>query len=520
MNETRPLSHGWRIALLLAILAGVALRASNLRGKIFWFDEVFTAMRVAGYDEHDEIIPALYTGEIVRAGDIQRFQVLEDRSVIETVRGLARKEPQQPPFYFILARMGVRLTNDMITGTRGVSLVFGIAGLPVIYWLAWELFREQRAAWFASAITAVSPFFIRYAQEARPYSVWVFLVMVSSALLLWAIRKPSLMRWAVYALASTLMLYAHSFALLVLAGFGIYLLLIEKRLDSKVMRGFLLASGASFLAFLPWIGIMIIKRDLLITITGYLSAARPFSELLKAWSLHLSRILAAWPEAADARMIWLAIPAILLLGFALLYLVRQSKVKTWLFVLLMAVISPLALVLPDLILGGQRSVQGRYIFPALIALILALAFLLAQKTGQSNAVQARVWSIISMLILLVALVSSAASIRASTWWGLSQVDLDVLAVFNEHPGALIITDSVYGVVAPLSYRLDPDMAFILAKRPFSVAIPTGYDPIFVYQPGEELAGYLRDLPGRALHPIYERARWEGTVYHLYELVRE
>lgn len=520
MNETRPLSYGWRIILLLAILAGVALRPSNLRGKIFWFDEVFTAVRIAGYDEHDEIIPALYTGQIVRAGDIQRYQVLTDRSVIETVRGLARKEPQQPPFYFILARMAVRLTDDMIMGTRGVSLIFGIAGLLAIYWLALELFREQSAAWFAAAITAVSPFFIRYAQEARPYSLWVFLIMISGALLLRAVRKPSLLQWSAYTAATTLMLYTHTLSVLVLAGFGIYLLLTERTLKNRTVSGFFLASGASFLAFLPWIAIMIIKRDLLITIAGYLGAARPFSVLLKAWSLQLSRILTAWPEPADERMILLTIPTIVLLGIALVYLVRHSKIRVWLFILLMAVILPLAVVLPDLVLGGWRSLQARYTFPALIALILALAFLLAKKTQQPNRVRAKIWSLLTLLILLVGLVSSAASIRASTWWGLSQVDLDMLEIFNAHPGALIITDSVYGVVAPLSYRLDPDMAFILARHPFSLAIPEGYDPIYVYQPGAELAGYLQGQPNSALKLSYQRARRDGTVYHLYELVRE
>jgi hypothetical protein len=255
-------------------------------------------------------------------------------------------------------------------------------------------------------------------------------------------------------------------------------------------------------------------RRALIAVSGYLDQPLPLARLVDAWTLNLSRLLFAGPGSFDVTGPWIGAPVVLLGLLALYHLCRRAPPRPRLFVLLLVVIPVLPFVLADLILGGQRSTQERYLFASFLGLELAVAYLLAR------AVRTRLGQLLCAGLLVVGAGSSLASVQADTWWGLSQVDLDLVDLLDVPPRPLVVTDLPFGVIAPLSYRLQSDVHFVLTKLPATLTLPPGYDRIYLYQPSNQLRQRIGELPGLDQQLIYQRPREDGTVYSLYQVIRK
>jgi uncharacterized membrane protein len=505
-----------RVLVIGAVFAGVVLRFTGLERKIYWFNEVFTALRVHGYDEHDEVIPRLYTGQPVTGGQIRAFQERQpDRSLADTIRGLARKEPQQTPAYYALARLAVQASGHTIVPTRAVAALFGVLGIFAAYWFAKELFGMESAGWIAAGLMGLSPLFIRYAQEARSYTMWLTLFMLASTVFLRAVRRPGVRPWLAYAGVMTLALYSHLLSALVLVAHGLCWLAFGGLRMSWLHRGFLLAASSSVVAFSPWLLVILRRQSTFLATTGHLTSPEPFDYLIRRWLFDISHLFNAWPLRDNGPLLLLGLVALALIGYAFHHARQHASRISWLILVSMAVVPVAAFVLLDLSIGGQRSIRPRYLFPAFVAAQLAVAFLLARKWSVN-----RIWRGLTVVILLAGLVSAIVVIRERTWWGLAEVDLDILQILNEDPGALVVTDLPYGVVAPLSFRLKPDVRFLLTRIDEAPRIPAGVQDVYAYQPSEKLMRQLEDAPGSRLELIYRKARWERTVYSLYRVVRE
>ena len=109
--------------LIIIIVSGIVFRFNNLALKPYWIDESYTLLRASGYTS-EEAKQQLYNGQIIQANDILKYQkISSDRNFLGTVRGLAKEEPQHPPFYFLLTRFW-----QQIWGTSKVA----IRSLPVL----------------------------------------------------------------------------------------------------------------------------------------------------------------------------------------------------------------------------------------------------------------------------------------------------------------------------------------------------------------------------------------------------
>lgn len=104
---------------------------------------------------------------------------------------------------------------------RFPALVFGTLAVPLTWMLACRLFN-RRAGYLAGVLLAVSPFAVRYSQEARPYAlllVWV----VAAYWGLWQAYRTGRRRywgWVMAGLAGGLL--THYFALFVVAPMGLF----------------------------------------------------------------------------------------------------------------------------------------------------------------------------------------------------------------------------------------------------------------------------------------------------------
>ena len=213
------------ILLLLAVLLALGLRLYQLDAQSLWYDEGFSA-----YLAHMDV------AEITErtAADIQ------------------------PPLYYYLLHAWIGLVGDDEIPLRGLSVLFGVLTVPLMYAVAWQLFRSRWAGLLAALLVAASPLHVWYSQEVRMYSLLTFLCLLSSYFLLLAIGAKktwqNLALWPAYTLTSIAALYTHYFAFFVLAFQALYLFLVWSAAGfrpARLVAGGLISGVVTMLAYLP-----------------------------------------------------------------------------------------------------------------------------------------------------------------------------------------------------------------------------------------------------------------------------
>ncbi|HWW15059.1 MAG TPA: hypothetical protein VN310_10400 [Candidatus Dormibacteraeota bacterium] len=184
-----PAQPAWTLAsaFTVVLLAGAAtvLRFLFLARKPFWFDEAFS-VEIALLSWHD------------------------------FARLLWWREANMS-LYYVLLRGWLHFGSSPFF-IRSLSVLASLATLPAIFWLSCKLF-DRRVGLIAVALLSCNAYHIRYAQEARSYSLFVLLATLSSGFFVAALREPTPSRrslWG-YVLTSVLAVYAHFYALLLIA---------------------------------------------------------------------------------------------------------------------------------------------------------------------------------------------------------------------------------------------------------------------------------------------------------------
>jgi mannosyltransferase len=148
--------------------------------------------------------------------------------------------------YYVLLRGWVVLGTGEAT-VRLLSVLPAVAAVPISFALGRRLFG-WRVGVAAAALLAVNAFAIQYAQEARAYSLVLFLVLLSTYLFVRAVQEGGRWTWAAYVLVTALSGYAHFFAwFVVLAQLG-SLAFLDRR---PATRTLLAAYGSIAVLSLP-----------------------------------------------------------------------------------------------------------------------------------------------------------------------------------------------------------------------------------------------------------------------------
>ncbi|MEL6470733.1 MAG: glycosyltransferase family 39 protein, partial [Cyanobacteria bacterium J06623_4] len=214
----------WLMAMCVGI--GIVFRVANVAEPVYWVDEISTSMRVSGYTRA-EVRAQVATGEpISPAGLLEFVEIRRDRPVTDLVRVLSLS-PEHTPLYFVLARGWAELFGSSVAAMRSLSVVFGLLGLPAMYGLARSLFGAQvkLAGWLAMGLLAMSPFFVAYGQEARPYSLWVLLLLLMGQGLWRSLQADRWQAWVSYGGLLSLALYTSLLTGLVVVGQAVAVLL-------------------------------------------------------------------------------------------------------------------------------------------------------------------------------------------------------------------------------------------------------------------------------------------------------
>ena len=158
--------------------------------------------------------------------------------------------------YYVLLHFWLKI-GESETLVRSLSGIFAVGTVPIVYALGNRLFGP-RVATIAGFLIPLNAFFVQYAQEARGYSLFLFLASLSSYFLVRVMERPSWRICAGFVLSSVLVVYAHFFGVLLLVAQGLSLALIDRRYIP--WRAFLLSGATIFLLLIP-LGMFVITKQ-------------------------------------------------------------------------------------------------------------------------------------------------------------------------------------------------------------------------------------------------------------------
>ncbi|HTL46591.1 MAG TPA: glycosyltransferase family 39 protein [Verrucomicrobiae bacterium] len=216
-------------AFLLGItaVAALALRVLNLGKQSLWIDEIFSV-----------IAARMDASVLVRHLDMD----------------------VHPPFYFLLLKGWMALGLPQSEGgLRLLSAVLGTAVCLLAYAFGRQLFN-RRAGLAAAVILAFSAYHVRYSQELRSYELVTLLALASFYFFERLNRAPDWKNGLGYAAASFLLLYTHTFGVLVLLAQNAFYFLslgFARRWTRQPALVWLALQGLLLICYLPWLTTML-----------------------------------------------------------------------------------------------------------------------------------------------------------------------------------------------------------------------------------------------------------------------
>jgi len=221
---------GWAywLSLLLLLVAGTLLRFRCLDCKPFWFDECFSV-------------------EVARIGWRNFLHLMWWREANMSL-------------YYILLRTWLTAGQSPFF-IRSLSAILSGGTLLAVYWVAKRLYDRQ-VALIAAALFVCNAYSIRYAQEARSYALFLLLATLSSGFLVAWMRGSSLrsqfvisdsevLPWYGYVVTSVLAVYAHFYALLLIAAQSTAVRILQPHNQLAQSRNMRRVWGVIGLAVLP-----------------------------------------------------------------------------------------------------------------------------------------------------------------------------------------------------------------------------------------------------------------------------
>jgi len=205
---------------------------------------------------------------------------------------------QHPFFSFLLQGTLLRLADNngefilRFISVMAATILVPLAYTTVLYFVKRNVLPSTAQYWSA-LMAAISPFFLWYGQEARPYALWALLTLLSTYLLLWAtdpmakVTTLSKRRLVPYSLILICLITTHYYSLLLLPVHACLLYLYfyqQNRKSAIITAGILSAVGLLIGGLILWMkmsygwggNFQSVELDIL------------FPDLLNAFSLGLS----------------------------------------------------------------------------------------------------------------------------------------------------------------------------------------------------------------------------------------
>lgn len=212
------------------LLSAYFLRVLQLNARPVWYDEAFAIL----YGEKS--FAQMWYGTATQ------------------VQGTAADV--HPLFFYSLLHGWMSMAGESAFAVRFLSVAFGVATVAVIYRLAREWF-DSHVGLLAAAMTALAPFPIAYAQEARMYAQLGFFAALFVLAYVMLEKNSRRAWWVVFITAGAGMLYSHNLALFFGAAFAIWIVWRALRRRSiKSLVPFMLAGGGILVLWSPGLALL------------------------------------------------------------------------------------------------------------------------------------------------------------------------------------------------------------------------------------------------------------------------
>ncbi len=370
-----------------------------------------------------------------------------------------------PPLYYLILNLWMSAFGTSEAATHTLSLLFAVAVVPAALWAGWSLFG-RRAGWTSAALATLNPYLATYANETRMYSLVVLLVVLSTATFLHVFVFGRRRYLPAFVVVLTLLLYTHSWGLLLGAGAGVAAALCavggpDRR---RTVTDAALAFGAVAVLYLPWLPTLL-----------YQLAHDP-----NPWSRRPTLI-----QVRDDVMYTFGGPEVVIaLGVgafaALVAIVKRLSSRTAMAVLSM-------LVIPAVVLAGGwvSGVWGfRYLGVVVAPLLLLLGLGLAR--GGSLATGA---------LVLTALLAAPIGVKVPPYQKSNAKEVAQQMAPELGPGDLVVSPD-YSQIPLLSYYLPANLRYAGAHGPVENAQVTDWR--------DSLERMRQSDPAAALPPLIDR----------------
>lgn len=513
------------VLLSFFLVLGCYFRVINLESKIFWVDEIATAVRISGYTI-SEVTNDLIQRNILNFNDLLVYQNLApDKSFIDSWYALT-KSPEHAPLYFVLTRLWMQIWGNSIVVMRSLSIVISLLTFPALYWLCQELFNKSFIAQIAVILMSISPFFVTYAQEARPYSLWTVSILVMGASLLRSIRLNNKQSWLLYSISLIIGLYTSLFSIYVALFQGIYVLLIGIENHSKVIKQYCKYSLISLIAFSPWIWIIVSHLDLLHENTSWMRGNFNLAEIIAVFIGTVLLIFGDLPISQESDPVQTAIAVVIIaivylciliaskyiqkkqtkfilvavisssllilfnyiyldyvsiIGalvalmilslsiYSLYYLIIKTHRNCWLFILCLILSLPLPLLIMDIVNQGQSSTAPRYLIPLQLGIQIAVAYTIGSQIEQhqrSKYQTSNSWQLILVIFLILGIFSCVRNFNLSPFYqkGRNINNPAIAEIINPSNSALVMVESDNAMdLLSLAYSLSDQVKYKVIK---------------------------------------------------------
>ena len=548
------------ILLVIILLLGFYFRFTNLESKVFWVDEVSTAVRASGYT-----IPEV-TDDLIQQGIVDRkalfsYQRLSPDKTFRDSFNALTKSPEHAPLYFLLIRVWMQLWGDSISIIRSFSACISLLVFPSLYWLCQELFNRRLTSWLAVMLMSVSPFYVAYAQEARPYSLWMVAILLMSASFLRAIKFNNKQSWILYSFSLIIGFYTSLFSLYVAFFQGIYLLILSKKY-LKISKNYVLFSIISLVTFIPWILVIINNINLLHKNTSWMRGnfnipdiiavyigtnllifgdlpisqnSNPIHTVLALITIIVStsaaiKVFSTWEKKPAKFALWLTIiSSILLLSnyiyldwitiigalvalcilslsiYSIYYLIVNTKRDRWLFIITLMLSVPVPLLLTDIINQGQSSTAPRYLIPLQLGILIAVAYTLGSKI---TAIQRqKFWQFVAVAFLTLGIFSCARNLTLSPFYqkGRNINNPAIARIIDQNNSALVVAEYSSTMDAfSLAYSLSSQIKYKVINQGENLdKYIKSFENIYVLKPSLQLKQKLKDNTQVNFRQVYK-----------------
>lgn len=513
----------WRFLFITVLVIGIFFRFINLEQKILWFDENASIFKISGYTS-ETWNNKLSNDQLINIENLPKYYSPNPKSnAIDTIKLLAKEDPKHVPLYFVMLRLWVDSFGNSVAVMRSLSVVISLLAFPCIYWLCLELFQSTFVGWVGVALIAVSPFHLLYAQEARMYSLQTVMILLSSTVLLRAIRINTKLSWGFYTLSLLLLIYTHTLAFFLAIAHGIYVVATYGARRNKKLINYLVATLVSLFAFIPWLFFIVTHSDEVIASMGWSTQPIPLFSLFLHWTINLSRIFIDFNPSHQLNefssfqnpLSIVSITSILIVvGYSIYFLCRNTPKKTWIFILALIGIPSLVLVLPDVLFGGIRSYNSRYLIASYLGIHLAVTYLVATKIILSCQIRHhKFWKFVTLFLIGCGISSCIIISPAETWWNkyYASESLPITKILNQANQPLLLIENYWwseGNLYSISKFLEPKVIIkALPEGKMISQVSSSFSNVFLFNPSETLQEKLKKSQIYKIQPVYNRGRF-------------